>query len=137
MAAPWQSVEAGDATALIGSNALSINLPLDAKAVDEFRIAPNPFTPNGDGINDETEIHFSVFKLTAPRQAQVRVYTLAGRPIWENAQMLQSGRVSMLWDGTDLNGSKVPPGLYICQVNLDTDRESRSATRTRLLSVAY
>ena len=137
MAAPWQSVEAGDATALISSNALSINLPLDAKAVDEFRIAPNPFTPNGDGINDETEIHFSVFKLTAPRQAQVRVYTLAGRPIWDNAQMLQSGRVSMLWDGTDLNGRKVPPGLYICQVNLDTDRESRSATRTRLLSVAY
>ena len=137
MAAPWQSVEAGDATALIGSNALSINLPLDTKAVDEFRIAPNPFTPNGDGINDETEIHFSVFKLTAPRQAQVRVYTLAGRPIWESDQMLQSGRVSMLWDGTDLNGRKVPPGLYICQVNLDTDRESRSATRTRLLSIAY
>ena len=137
MAAPWQSVEAGDATALIGSNALSINLPLDAKAVDEFRIAPNPFTPNGDGINDETEIHFSVFKLTAPRQAQVRVYTLAGRPIWEHAQTLQSGRVSMIWDGTDLNSRKVPPGLYICQVNLDTDRESRSATRTRVLSVAY
>ena len=137
MAAPWQSIEAGDATALIGSNALSINLPLDAKAVDEFRIVPNPFTPNGDGINDETEIRFSVFKLTAPRQAQVRVYTLAGRPIWESAQMLQSGRVSMLWDGTDLNGRKVPPGLYICQVNLDTDRESRSATRTRLLSIAY
>lgn len=137
MAAPWQSVEAGDATALIGSNALSINLPLDAKAVDEFRITPNPFTPNGDGINDETEIRFSVFKLTAPRQAQVRVYTLAGRPIWEHTQMLQSGRVSVFWDGTDLNGRKVPPGLYICQVNLDTDRESRSATRTRLLSIAY
>jgi len=113
------------------------NLPLDAKAVDEFRIAPNPFTPNGDGINDETEILFSVFKLTAPRQARVRVYTLAGRQMWEHAQMLQSGRVSMLWDGTDLNGRKVPPGLYICQVNLDTDRESRSATRMRLLSVAY
>jgi hypothetical protein len=137
MAAPWQSVEAGDATGLISSNALSINLPLDAKAVDEFRIVPNPFTPNGDGINDETEILFSVFKLTAPRQARVRVYTLAGRQIWEHAQMLQSGRVNMLWDGTDLNGRKVPPGLYICQVNLDTDRESRSATRTRLLSVAY
>ncbi len=137
MAAPWQSVEAGDATALIGSNALSINLPLDAKAVDEFRIVPNPFTPNGDAINDETEILFSVFKLTAPRQAQVRIYTLAGRPIWEHAQVLQSGRVRMFWDGSDLNGRQVPPGLYICQVNLDTDRESRSATRTRLLSIAY
>lgn len=135
--APWQSVEAGDATALIGSNALSINLPLDAQAVDEFRIAPNPFTPNGDGINDETEILFSVFKLTAPRQARIRVYTLAGRPIWENTQMLQSGRFSLLWDGTDQNGRKVSPGLYICQVNLDVDQESRSATRTRLLSIAY
>ncbi len=137
MAAPWQRVEAGDATALIGSNALSINLPLNAKAVDEFRIAPNPFTPNGDGINDETEIRFSVFKLTAPRQAQVRVYTLAGRKVWENTQILQSGRVSISWDGIDPSGRKVPPGLYVCQVRLDTDRESRSATRTRLLSIAY
>ena len=137
MAAPWQSVEAGDATARIGSNTLSINLPLNAKAVDEFRIAPNPFTPNGDGINDATEIHFSVFKLTAPRRARVRVYTLAGRPVWEHVQRLQSGRFSTRWDGTDLNGRKVPPGLYLCQVNLDVDRGSRSATRARLLSIAY
>ena len=137
LAAPWQSVEAGDATARIGSNALSINLPLNAKAVDEFRIAPNPFTPNGDGINDATAIHFSVFKLTAPRPARVRVYTLAGRPVWEHVQRLQSGRFSLRWDGTDLNGCKVPPGLYLCQVDLDVDRASRSATRTRLLSIAY
>ena len=37
-AAPWQNVEAGDAAAQISSNALSINLPLDAKTVDEFRV---------------------------------------------------------------------------------------------------
>ena len=137
MAAPWQNIEAGDATAQISSNALSINLPLDAKMVDEFDIFPNPFTPNGDGINDETEIRFSVFKLTAPRQARVQLYTLAGRRVWEHIQILASGRAIVPWDGVDHNGRKVPPGLYICQVDLDVDRESSSATRAHLLSIAY
>jgi len=137
MAAPWQNIEAGDATAQISSNVLSINLPLDAKMVDEFDIFPNPFTPNGDGINDETEIRFSVFKLTAPRQARVQLYTLAGRRVWEHIQILASGRAIVPWDGVDHNGRKVPPGLYICQVDLDVDRESSSATRAHLLSIAY
>ena len=137
LAAPWQNVEAGDAAAQISSNALSINLPLDAKTVDEFHVVPNPFTPNGDGINDETEIRFSVFKLTAPRQARVRVYTLAGHRVWEQTQMLESGHAIIPWNGADQNGHKVPPGLYICQVDLDVDQQSSSATRTRLLSIAY
>jgi len=135
--APWQSIEPGDASSLVASNSLSINVPLGGQTIDEFSLQPNPFTPNGDGINDEIEINFSVFKITTSRQIQVRIYTLDGRPVWQNAYMLESGRETIRWNGLDDSGSLVPPGLYICQVDIDADDESRSATRSRLLSVAY
>lgn len=135
--APWQNIEAGDATPQVASNSLSIGVPLTGRTIDAFSIAPNPFTPNQDGINDETEIRFSVFKITTGRQMRVRIYTLDGRPVWEAEQTVGSGRQGIRWSGTDGQGSRVPPGLYICQIDLDVDEESGSGTRSRLISVVY
>jgi hypothetical protein len=135
--APWQSIEPGDASALVASNSLSINVPLGGQTIDEFDLNPNPFTPNGDGINDEIEIGFSIFKITVPRKVTVRVYTLDGRSVWRNDQILESGRETIRWNGLDDGGSLVPPGLYLCQIEIDADDEGQSATRSRLLSVAY
>lgn len=135
--APWQNVEPGDAIPQVTSNTLSINVPLAGRAIDAFDIIPNPFTPNQDGINDETEIHFSVFKITDGRQVEVRIYTLDGRSVWETAQTVTSGTQSIRWSGTDRHGNRVPPGLYICQIDLDVDDKSSSATRSQLISVAY
>ena len=135
--APWQSIAAGDATPLVGSNSLSINVPLESKPIDKFSLDPNPFTPNGDGINDEVVIRFSIFKVTASRQVKVKIFTLAGRSVWETTQMLDSGHVSIRWSGEDRNGQKVAPGLYLCQLELDVDNQADGSTQTRLLSVAY
>ena len=135
--APWQSVAAGDATSLVGSNSLSINVPLESKPIDKFSLYPNPFTPNGDGINDEIVIRFSIFKITTSRQVKVKIFTLDGRSVWETTQMLDSGHVSIRWSGEDRNGQKVAPGLYLCQLALDVDNQGGGSTQTRLLSVAY
>jgi len=134
---PWQNIEPGDAAAQVASNSLSISVPLTARTIDEFSIAPNPFTPNGDGINDETEIRFSVFKITTGRQVKVRIYTLDGRSVWETAQLVRSGRQNIRWSGAGRRGSKVPPGLYICQLELEVDDQTSSAIRSRVLSVVY
>lgn len=135
--APWQAVEAGDATSRIGSNTLSINVPISSKTIDEFGIFPNPFTPNADGFNDATEIRFTVFRITSSREVRVRIYTLAGRPVWESSRMIESGQVGVRWTGEDESGNRVPPGLYICQVDLDVDVEGDSATRSRVVAVVY
>ena len=135
--APWQDIEPGDATALVESNSLSINVPLNAAPLDKFAIDPNPFTPNGDGINDETAIRFSVFKIITSRQAEVRIFTLDGRVVWESEQQLDSGNALIRWSGEDGNGNKVPPGLYLCQLRLKVDDQNSEATQTRLLSVVY
>ena len=135
--APWQSIAAGDATSLVESNSLTINVPLESKPIDRFSLDPNPFTPNGDGINDELVIRFSIFKITANRQVKVKIFALDGRPVWETTQMLDSGHVSIRWSGEDRNGERVAPGLYLCQLGLDVDNQADGSTQTRLLSVVY
>ena len=137
-AAAWQNVEPGDATPMVPGDALSINIPLDSKILDDFAIAPNPFTPNGDGVNDQTEIRFAVFKIGIVRQLRVQIYALDGRPVWQTTQQVLSGQQTVLWLGVDSGGRKVVPGIYICQLMLDVDsNDSRSHTLSRLISVAY
>jgi hypothetical protein len=135
--AAWQSIEAGDATGQVASNALSISVPLTGGSIDDFSIAPNPFTPNGDGINDGAVIGFSVFRITSPREVRVCIYALDGRLVWKSVQPIESGHASVRWTGMDEGGARVPPGLYVARVDLDADDESRSASRPRVVSVVY
>lgn len=136
--APWQGVEAGDATGLVAGENLSVQLPLGTGPLGDFSVLPNPFTPNGDGINEVARIAFSVFELGADRQVRVRIYQLDGRLLWEHRQLVHSGQTAVEWPGTDRRGHQVPPGIYLCQVELDVDaRDARATTRTRLVHVAY
>ncbi|MDE2808479.1 MAG: gliding motility-associated C-terminal domain-containing protein, partial [Gemmatimonadota bacterium] len=109
----------------------------ESKPIDKFSLDPNPFTPNGDGVNDEIVIRFSIFKITTSRQVKVKIFALDGRSVWETTQILDSGHVSIRWSGEDRNGQKVAPGLYLCQLDLDVDNQAGGSTQTRLLSVAY
>ena len=137
LSAPWQAIEQGNADEAVLSNTLAINVPVDGNLIDALTIAPNPFTPNGDGINDAVDISLEVFKLTSSRALEVRIYTLDGRRVWGSDQMVLSGRSAIPWNGVNDIGQVVPPGLYICQVRLDADDESGAATRSQVIAVAY
>lgn len=131
----WQDVEAGDASKLRDGNTLSISLPLETRAIEVSDIAPNPFSPNGDGINDETIVHMNILDISARRRVDMRIYQLDGSRVYERSQMVGSGRVVMPWDGTDRRGRRVLPGIYICQIALETD--SGDITLSRSIAVAY
>ena len=106
--------------------------------LSDITISPNPFTPNGDGVNDETRIEFSLFKVYAARPVAVHLYTLAGRRVRTVEAAVLGGRRQLAWDGRDEAGELVPPGLYICQVEVDADAESASGQqRVHLIAVAY
>ena len=136
--APWQGVAAGDATAQVASEALSVQVPLNLKPLGAVAAYPNPFTPNGDGINDQTTISFSVFRLGTTRQATVNVYRLDGRRVWQHRQVVQSGEAAVVWSGTDQAGQQVPPGIYLGQVDLAVDADDIGpTTRSTLIHVAY
>jgi hypothetical protein len=79
---------------------------------------PNPFTPNGDDVNDVAEIRFDLFKLTEATPVEVVVYDLSGRRIAVVfADEIASGRYPVPWDGTDAEDQLVPPGLYVLKLD--------------------
>ena len=133
----WQVVEAGNAAEDVASNTLSINVPIDSDLVHGLAVGPNPFTPNGDGINDAAEISLDIFKLTSSRRLQVRIYALDGRRVWQREEMVLSGRTTVRWEGVDDHGRRAPPGLYLCQVQLDADATQQPTTQARIIAVAY
>ena len=135
---PYQPADAADATALRSSETLSIAALGAKQIVADISVAPNPFTPNGDLVNDVAQIEFSLFKVYAERPAAVRIWALDGRPMRLLEGTAQGGHQRFTWDGKDDLGRVVPPGLYICQIDVDTDAEdSVGQRRSHLIAVAY
>jgi hypothetical protein len=62
------------------------------------------------------------FTAQIPRRSRVRiqVFDLQGRAIWTDRDRdLQRGSRTLSWPGTDANGVRVRPGLYLARVELD------------------
>ena len=126
---PYQPADAAaDATALRPSQTLSIAALGAVQVVADISVAPNPFTPNGDLVNDVAQIEFSLFKVYAERPTAVRIWALDGRPMRLLEGTAQGGHQRFTWDGKDDHGRVVPPGLYICQIDVDTDAERQRRT---------
>ena len=137
-ATPWQLADGGDATALSPAKGLSIGAQGARATIDDIAIAPNPFTPNGDGINEAAAIGFSLFRVQAMRPLTIELYTLAGRQVRQLAGRATGGPQQFRWDGKDEAGQVVPPGLYLCQIAVEADAAGvGGTTRTRLIAVAY
>ena len=133
----WQPVDAGDATALSPGTGMTISAPFSSQLVRDLTVTPNPFTPNGDGTNDETVITFSIGNLNAHREIRVQIYDLSGRLVYDDRRT-SFGDQSIAWRGVDDRGRMVPPGLYLCQVEVDADAETASnATDQRVVAVVY
>jgi|GEM_PF-1242069 len=76
---------------------------------------PNPFTPNGDGINDYVEIRFE-----NPEGIEVKlsIFDLTGTTV--RTKDYPAGTTSVTWDGRDITGRVVEGGAYIWQVEIGT-----------------
>jgi hypothetical protein len=96
------------------------------------RANPPVFSPNGDGINDDTVIEFILSKADTPRNVAIQIFDLKGgvvndlrvEPLAAGTYLRPQGSGPVqespgYWDGRDSTGRFVPPGLYIYQVKVD------------------
>jgi hypothetical protein len=87
-------------------------------------ISPNPFSPNGDGLYDDTNISFfldreatvtvEIYDITGVRRALLtETFPYAGADLNDPTPRRVPG---LIWDGRTDNGEYVPYGIYILRV---------------------
>ena len=127
----WQSVEPAERRANV---VLLPDLPNNETLIEDLVVAQALFTPNGDGINDWLDISFVVLKMSTP-DARVEIFDLAGRRVARLAPTATDDRLSFTWTGRAEDGALVPPGTYLCRIDLGAAQGEDSSLRA--IAVAY
>ncbi|MCC7264299.1 MAG: gliding motility-associated C-terminal domain-containing protein [Candidatus Latescibacteria bacterium] len=87
--------------------------------------APQLFTPNGDGINDRWVLNYTLIKLLKPVPLSLEVYDLSGREVYRSQGEEDSGNHTLSWDGRGGDGQLLAPGLYLYELHVQADEETR------------
>ena len=131
-----QQVVSGDVREEFEGDGIWVEIKLETPLIESVEISPNPFTPNGDGINDEATISYALLKLTDVAKVTIDLYDLYGRFVRRLYEGEDSeGLYAHQWDGRGEEGDTVSPGIYAyrIQVQADAGRQGRMGTVT----VAY
>ena len=135
-----QRVIPGDATSLFEGRGMRVTVPVDRGVIGDVSVSPNPFTPNGDGINDHASIQFSIFNADVDKLLDVVVYDLGGGVVRRLSDRRRdiSGRHTVSWDGREDSGRKASPGIYLVRIRVDADSDGAERTAAcRLVSMVY
>ncbi|MCK4590863.1 MAG: discoidin domain-containing protein [Candidatus Latescibacteria bacterium] len=111
----WQQVKP------IETNATKVflpSVPVGSDLIRNVSVEPKLITPNGDDRNDFLTISFDLVKVD--KLPKVRVYNLQGELIKELERQPEEGNV-YIWDGGDISGDLVPPGVYSCRISVAAD----------------
>ena len=131
-----QQIRPGNATYRFGGNILTVRTPIGGNLISRVQVVPSIFTPNRDGVNDRVRVLYDLRDLGAPRQFTFKIFDLTGRVVREVAGApARSGSFVHEWDGRDAAGGLVAPGVYLYQLDLETDKGREVASGT--LVVAY
>lgn len=108
----WGSSVAPSGSTPCASN--SIHLPASPGS-GRLSVSPNPFTPDGDGVDDRTIISYDLPMARAT--VRVSIYDVRGRKRASLADHEASAsRAEIIWDGLDASGSPLPSGLYVVRL---------------------
>ena len=134
----WQRVDDGDANGVSDSET-TVVLALERGELLGNIEADRAFTPNGDGINDDLSVDFSLMRVGTSTPVKVEIFDLSGRLVSRlHDEPAAAGRHAVAWNGADQSGALVPPGIYLLSIDIDVDSKAgKTTTATRLVHVAY
>ena len=120
-----------------GTAVLSPEVLTSSRLLDEVVMQPNPFSPNGDGVNDRLEVLYNLLAITAPTPVSIQVHDLSGRTVAviHDTEQVSGNYSGISWDGRGLSGALVPPGLYLVRIEVEGDAEE--AKFSRVVSLTY
>ena len=129
-------VSAGDAAADVVGDDLMVRIRLVDELLSDLRVHPNPFTPNGDGLNDLTTVSFSLLRLTTATPVALRIFDLAGRLVRRlEVELAGSSAAQLQWDGRNDKDVLLPPGLYVFRLSIESDGGTQD--RVGHIALAY
>ena len=112
----------------VGLDALMVFLPdlaSSGEIITNVSVGTGAVTPNGDGVNDDLLLTFDLLKVdTAPK---VRFFDLQGSLVSELAGRTGSAQ-NYRWTAVGTDGDILPPGIYLCRIEIDTDAGTHTAT---------
>ena len=134
----WQRVDDGDANGIVDSETTVVLALERGELLGDLQV-DRVFTPNGDGVNDELEVSFSLLRLTSAVPVAIDIYDLSGRLVRRIAEeTITAGRHAVTWTGIDQSGAVAPPGIYLMRIDLKVDSTSEKKTSVhQLVRVAY
>ena len=103
-----------------------VGIPTSDRGLTNVEIIPRSFSPNGDGVHDELTIRFTLVSVRGPKRPVVTIYDLMGRSVRHLSAYREeaAGAYTLLWDGRDDEGARVPPGVYLVRVEVHTEDPS-------------
>jgi hypothetical protein len=107
---------------------------VDTFQVVRINILPDPFSPDGDGVNDQTTISFELPFQSA--KVRLRIYDRVGRvrnTVVDQETMGNQG--SIIWNGRDEGGKILPMGVYILFLEATDDATGRLVTSKKALTL--
>jgi hypothetical protein len=115
-----------------GRNSIRVDGPSGGPALS---FSPNPFSPDGDGVEDFVLIRFELPVNVA--QVDIKIFDVKGRLVRHLANNEPSGgRGAVLWDGCDDERRQVRIGIYIVLLEASNDRGGTAYTTRGALVVA-
>ena len=133
-----QSVEGGDASDELGTDQLRVLVSSRSleSLLSDVVITPAVFTPQGDAINDQVAIEYTLFSVLNAVEVDVELLTLAGQRVRSLSGGVQgAGHHALQWDGRDEANQLVAPGVYLARIGANTDRGR--VVRFGAVAVAY
>ncbi|MFC1517200.1 gliding motility-associated C-terminal domain-containing protein [Candidatus Margulisiibacteriota bacterium] len=95
----------------------------------------NPFSPNGDGVEDITYI---IYELTRSTPVRLYIFNMDGEIVWrkdidEGQEGGHAGYNAVVWDGFTSFGDDLPNGVYIAHVIVNDRGTRKSLGRARIV----